>query len=233
MIVVISGAAGALGSALVAHFIGNGAKIAAVDIPQASARLNGLAEQYGSACLPLPMDVLNTNAWAGALSTIEGKLGAPDGAALLAGGFTWTGPMHEAADDAWDTMMGMNASTVHASFRALLPGMVARRKGSIVAVGARTAVTPATGSGMAAYTASKAAVTALVQTVAAEVLEHGVRVNAVLPSIIDTLRNRADMPNADYSKWVKTESLAGVISFLLSDTGRDISGALVPVYGRM
>lgn len=233
MIVIVSGAAGVLGSALVAHFIKNGAKVAAVDVPQASARLSASAEQFGDAYLPLPLDVLDVDAWANAISTLEAKLGSPDGAALLAGGFTWTGPMHAATDDAWDNMMNMNAATVHATFRALLPGMVARRKGSIVAVGARPAVNPASGAGMASYTASKAAVTALVQAVAAEVLEHGVRVNAVLPSIIDTPRNRADMPNADFSKWVTPESLAGIISFLLSDAGRDISGALVPVYGRM
>jgi NAD(P)-dependent dehydrogenase (short-subunit alcohol dehydrogenase family) len=233
MIVIVSGAAGILGSALIAHLIKSGSNVAAVDVPQASARLSSAAEQFGSAYLPLPLDVLDANAWANALSTVEAKLGAPDGAALIAGGFTWTGPMHAATDDAWDNMMGMNAGTVHASLRALLPGMVARRNGSIVAVGARPAVNPASGAGMASYTASKAAVTALVQAVAAEVLEHGVRVNAVLPSIIDTPRNRVDMPNADFSKWVAPESLAGVISFLLSDAGRDISGALLPVYGRM
>lgn len=233
MIVLISGAAGILGSALVTHFISAGAKVAAVDIPQAAARLNTLAEQFGPAYLPLPMDVMDSHAWTDALAAIETKCGPLDGAALLAGGFAWTGPMHNAKDDAWDNMMAMNAATVHASFRALLPGMVARRKGSIVAVGARPAVNPAAGAGMASYTASKAAVTALVQAVAAEVLEHGVRVNAVLPSIIDTPRNRIDMPNADFSKWVTPESLASIISFLLSDAGRDISGALVPVYGRV
>jgi NAD(P)-dependent dehydrogenase (short-subunit alcohol dehydrogenase family) len=232
MIVIVSGAAGALGTALVAHFIAGGAKVAAVDVPQASSRLQSLAEQFGPSFLPLPLDVLDQNAWTHALTTIEEKFGAPDGAALLAGGFTWTGAMHAAKDDAWEAMMNMNANTVHASMRALLPGMVARGKGSIVAVGSRAAVNPASGSGMAAYTASKAAVTALVQAVAAEVLEHGVRVNAVLPSIIDTPRNRVDMPNAEFSKWVTPESLAGIISFLLSDAGRDISGALVPVFGR-
>lgn len=232
MIVIVSGAAGVLGSALVAHFIANGSSVAAVDVPQAAGRLQSLADQFGRAYLPVPLDVLDPNAWGNALSMVEEKLGAPDGAALLAGGFAWTGPMHDAKDDAWDGMMNMNAGTVHASLRALLPGMVQRRKGSIVAVGSRAAVHPSSGGGMAAYTASKAAVTALVQAVAAEVLEHGVRVNAVLPSVIDTPRNRVDMPNADFSKWVTPESLAGIISFLLSDAGRDISGALVPVYGR-
>ncbi|HRI63390.1 MAG TPA: SDR family oxidoreductase [Polyangium sp.] len=233
MIVIVSGAAGALGSALVAHFIASGASVAAVDVPQAAGRMQTLADQFGRAYLPVPLDVLDPNAWNQALSMIEEKLGAPDGAALLAGGFTWTGPMHAAKDDAWDAMMNMNAGTVHASLRALLPGMVARRKGSIVAVGSRASVQPSSGGGMAAYTASKAAVTALVQAIAAEVLEHGVRVNAVLPSVIDTPRNRIDMPNIDFSKWVTPESLAGVISFLLSDAGKDISGALVPVYGRV
>jgi NAD(P)-dependent dehydrogenase (short-subunit alcohol dehydrogenase family) len=100
-------------------------------------------------------------------------------------------------------------------------------------VGARAAARPETGAGAAAYTASKAAVVALAQAVAAEVLEHGVRVNAVLPSILDTEPNRQAMPGADFRRWVGVESLASVISFLLSDDARDISGAAVPVYGRL
>lgn len=232
MIIIVTGAAGVLGSALVSKFIAEGSKVAAVDVPQATDRLNSFAAQYGDAYLSVPLDVLDGQAWRTALATIGEKLGAPDGAALVAGGFTWTGPLHGASDDAWDSMMAMNAATLHASLRALLPGMVAQKRGSIVAVGSRAATNPTSGAGMASYTASKAAVTALVQTVAAEVLEHGVRVNAVLPSIIDTPRNRADMPNADFSKWVSPDSLAGIISFLLSEAGRDISGALVPVYGR-
>ncbi|HSN98725.1 MAG TPA: SDR family NAD(P)-dependent oxidoreductase, partial [Candidatus Nanopelagicales bacterium] len=215
-IVLVTGAAGALGSVVVRHLVAGGARVAAIDVPGGAERLAALAKDVGGACLPVPLDVTDAAAWRGALGHIEQELGAPEGAALIAGGFQWTGPLHAADDDAWDEMMQTNAGTVERSLRALLPGMVARRRGSVVVIGARPAERPWTGGGMAAYTASKAAVLALAQTVAAEVLDHGVRVNAVMPSTFDTPRNRADMPDADFSRWVTPESLAGVIAFLLS-----------------
>jgi NAD(P)-dependent dehydrogenase (short-subunit alcohol dehydrogenase family) len=110
--------------------------------------------------------------------------------------------------------------------------MIAARSGSVVLVGSRAAVQPWTSAGAAAYAASKAALVALAQAVAQEVLEHGVRVNAILPSTMDTPANRKAMPNADPSRWVGTDSAASVISFLLSDASRDVSGAAIPVYGR-
>jgi NAD(P)-dependent dehydrogenase (short-subunit alcohol dehydrogenase family) len=110
--------------------------------------------------------------------------------------------------------------------------MVARRSGSIVVVGSRSAESPASSARAAAYAASKAAVVALAQAVAAEVRDHGVRVNAILPSTLDTPANRTAMPKADASRWVSLESAAGLVAFLLGEEARDISGAAVPVYGR-
>ncbi len=105
-------------------------------------------------------------------------------------------------------------------------------RGSVVVVGSRAAEQPWTSANAAAYAAAKSAVVALARAVAAEVLEHGVRVNAILPSTMDTPANRAAMPKVDPSKWVSLDSAAGVIAFLLSDAARDISGAALPVYGR-
>lgn len=110
--------------------------------------------------------------------------------------------------------------------------MVAERSGSIVVVGSRAVERPWTGTGSAAYAAAKAAVVTIAQTVAQEVLEYGVRVNAVLPSTLDTPANRASDPNADPSKWVSLSSAAAVMAFLLSDDARDVSGAAIPLYGR-
>jgi NAD(P)-dependent dehydrogenase (short-subunit alcohol dehydrogenase family) len=138
----------------------------------------------------------------------------------------------EAGDDVWRTMMEANLETVHRSLRALLPAMVARKQGSIVVIGSRAAVEPATSARAAAYAASKAAVVALAQAVAAEVLDAGVRVNAVLPSTMDTPANRAAMPKADPGKWISLASAAGVVAFLLGEEARDISGVALPVYGR-
>ncbi|MEI9954081.1 MAG: SDR family NAD(P)-dependent oxidoreductase [Pseudomonadota bacterium] len=137
-----------------------------------------------------------------------------------------------AATRSGSTVMSANLETARVSLQALLPRMVLAKAGSIVAIGSRTAPRPWEGAKAAAYAASKAAVIALVQACAAEVLADGVRINAVLPSTIDTPANRAAMPKHDPSQWVSVESLSGVIAFLLSDAARDISGAAIPVFGK-
>ncbi len=129
-------------------------------------------------------------------------------------------------------MIDSNLETVHRSLRALLPPMVARKRGALVVIGSRAAVDPASSAKAAAYAASKAAVVALAQAVAAEVLPHGVRINVLMPSTLDTPANRTSMPGADPTRWVSLSSAAGVVAFLLGDEARDISGAAVPIYGR-
>jgi NAD(P)-dependent dehydrogenase (short-subunit alcohol dehydrogenase family) len=160
-------------------------------------------------------------------------MGPCEGAALIAG--TWQGgtPLHAEKDDrVWRAMMATNVDTAYASLRALLPGMVERKRGALVVVGSRAVEQPWTSASASAYAASKSAAVALAKTVAAEVLADGVRVNAVLFSTLDTRANRRAMPAADPSRWVSLESGAGVIAFLLSDDARDVSGAAIPVYGR-
>ena len=231
--VVITGAGGALGSALVRYFQGRGLRVAALDVPAAEARLAALAAELGASVLAVPIDVTLASGWSAALSPIEADLGPPDGAVLAAGGWLGGAPLHGEPDETtWRAMMTMNLETAHQSMRALLPGMVQRRAGSIVVLGSRAAARPWTSANASAYAASKAAVVALAQAVAAEVLETGVRVNAVLPSTLDTPANRRAMPGADPEQWVSTESLAHVIEFFLSDGSRDVSGAALPVYGR-
>lgn len=231
--VVITGAGGALGSALVRHFHGRGLRVAALDVPAAEERLATLTAGLGASVLAVPIDVTSAAPWSAALSLIEADLGPPDGAVLAAGGWLGGAPLHAEPDETtWRAMLSMNLETAHQSMRALLPGMVGRRAGSIVVLGSRAAARPWTSAGASAYAASKAAVVALAQAVAAEVLETGVRVNAVLPSTLDTPANRRAMPGADPAQWVSTESLAHVIEFLLSDGSKDVSGAALPVYGR-
>jgi NAD(P)-dependent dehydrogenase (short-subunit alcohol dehydrogenase family) len=227
--IVITGAAGALGSALVNHIAKGGARVAALVSPKPGAQEETSA---GGSVLTIPMNLTSPEAWSSALKRIEGQLGAPSGAVLAAGAWQGGAPFHEADDAVWTAMMTANIDTARRSLRALLPGMVTRKAGSIVVIGSRAAERPSTGAGASAYTASKAAVVALAQAIAAEVLDHGVRVNAVLPSTIDTPANRRAMPDGDPSKWVSLDSLAGVIAFLLSDAARDISGAALPVYAR-
>lgn len=230
--VVITGASGALGSAVVTELASRGHRVAALVSPRGGEARRSTGAP-GSPDLILPMELTSPSDWATALAQIEAELGPPQAAVLVAGAWQGGAPFHAEQDDAvWDAMFKSNLETVQRSLRALLPGMVARRLGSVVVIGSRAADKPETGGGASAYTASKAAVVGLAKAIAAEVLEHGVRVNAVLPGTIDTAANRRAMPDADPSKWVSTDSLAQLIAFLLSSGARDISGAAIPVYGR-
>src|SRR5262249_19630304 len=150
---------------------------------------------------------------------------SPTLGALLAGGFAGGHPLHETDDATWQRMLSVNLETARRGLEALLPGMISRQSGSVVVVGSQVVERPWKGAGSAAYTASKAA--------AAEVWSKGVRINAVLPSAIDTSANRAAMPKADPRKWVSQQSLAEVIGFLLSEAAKEISGAVLPVYGQV
>lgn len=205
--IIVTGASGGLGSVLVGQLQGAGHRVVSV----------------GRA------DLTSKDAWRRTLQEQP-----PDGAVLVAGGWKGGKRLYEDADDAiWNAMLESNLETARVALQALLPGMVERRRGSIVVVGSRAAARPWESAGAAAYAAAKSALVGLVKTAAAEVLEDGVRLNVVSPSTLDTSANRAAMPNADFTSWVTPESLSGVIAFLLSDAARDVSGAEIPVYGRV
>lgn len=225
-LVAITGGAGALGSTLAAHLHAKGYRVALLDGEAAKTRLEEVGKPLGA--LTFAGDLAKKETWANALQAF-GE--APTHAALIAG--TWAGgkPLWE-DDDAYEKNMRANVDTVFRSMRALLPSMVEKKSGSIVVVGSRAAVQPWTSKNAATYAASKAAVIAMAEATAAETLEYGVRINAVMPSTMDTRANRSAMPKADFSSWVSLESASGVIAFLLSDDARDISGAALPLYGR-
>jgi NAD(P)-dependent dehydrogenase (short-subunit alcohol dehydrogenase family) len=126
----------------------------------------------------------------------------------------------------------MNLRTAVVSCKTALPALIERGRGSIVNVGAGAAAGRA-GAGMGAYTSSKAGVQKLTESLAEELKDLGVTVNAVLPSILDTPRNRADMPDADFTRWVKPEAIAEVVAFLASDAARAVTGAAISVPGRV
>jgi len=225
---VVTGASGALGSALLAHLSAAGHRIAAIE------RSPGrLAELSREGVVPILLEPGVEDAWARAAQKIQVELGTPTGAVLAAGGWAGGAKLFEAAGrSSWRKMLDQNLESARLSLEALLPLMVSANRGSVVLVGSRAAVRPWESAGSAAYAASKAAALALAQAAAAEVMDAKVRVNMVLPSTIDTPTNRTAMPQADTSRWVDLDSLCGVIAFLLSDAARDISGAALPVYGR-
>ncbi len=232
-VALVTGAAGALGGEIARTLSARGDRVVLVDGDAARARLVELAATLKSACV-VAGDLTNDATWEEGLPRIERELGAPPSLAALTAG-AWRGgrPFHEEkGDETWRAMMSANLETVHRSLVRLLPAMVARKRGSIVVIGSRAADQPSTSAGSAAYAASKAAVVALAQAVAAENLEHGVRLNAILPSTMDTPANRAAMPKADSTRWVSLASAAAVVAFLLSEAARDVSGAALPVYGR-
>lgn len=227
--VLITGASGALGSALVERFGASGRVIALERSKDGAIKL----ERVSGSVLRLSADTGKAENLAAALERAQAEHGALTGAVLTAGAWRGGHAFHEpeAAAD-YRAVMDANLETAQVALRALLPGMVARQSGSVVLIGSRSGVRPFSAPGDAAYAAAKAALTALTQTIAAEVLAHGVRVNMVMPSTIDTAANRKAMPGADTSRWVSTESLGDVVEFLLSTRSRDVSGAALPVYGQ-
>jgi NAD(P)-dependent dehydrogenase (short-subunit alcohol dehydrogenase family) len=228
-VVLVTGASGALGRAAVARFSGRGRVVALERSKTGEIKLESAEKNL----VRLHASTSDATALSSALGRAEAELGALSGAVLTAGAWRGGHKFYEvdAAAD-YRPVLDANLDSAQTTLRAILPGMVQRGRGSVVLIGSRSGRRPYDAPGDAAYAASKAALTALAQAIAAEVLPHGVRINLVLPSTIDTEANRLAMPNADYSRWVTTDSLCDVIQFLLSDQARDISGAAVPVYGR-
>jgi NAD(P)-dependent dehydrogenase (short-subunit alcohol dehydrogenase family) len=229
-VTVVTGANGALGAAMVERLAAEHGVIAL----ERSKTGGSAVARTGPNSVKVQANVSDAEALASALAQAEGELGAITGAVLTAGAWRGGSKFAEAPAAAdFRVVMEANLDSANVALRAILPGLVARKRGSVVLVGSRSGVRPFDAPGDAAYAASKAALTALAQAIAAEVLADGVRVNLVLPSTIDTDANRKAMPNADHSRWVTTESLADVVGFLLSERARDISGAAIPVYGRV
>ena len=135
----------------------------------------------------------------------------------------------DTSDETWDFMFNLNTRTVLNMARAVVPRMVERKSGKIINIGARAGLRGS--ASMAAYAASKSVVIRLTESLADELKEAGINVNCILPSIIDTERNRADMPNANFDQWVGPKALAKVVRFLASEAADPIHGAAIPVEG--
>lgn len=225
-VVVVTGGFGALGRTLGAVLIDQGARVALVD---RVASFTG--DETANAIVQLgDVDLAAPGAAKSAFAQIAERCGGIDALVNVAGGFRWE-TVAAGSLETWDRMYAMNLRTAVAASQAVLPHLIRRGAGRIVNVGALAALKAA--AGMGAYAASKAGVVRITEAMAEELKDHGITVNAVLPSIIDTPANRADMPDADFERWVRPDALARVIAFLLSDDAAPITGACLPVAGRV
>jgi NAD(P)-dependent dehydrogenase (short-subunit alcohol dehydrogenase family) len=227
--IVVTGGLGALGRVIAETAAKRGASVALLD--HASAAPAGLAERLGpNALIVGGVDLTSLSAAETAMASVKAKFGRLDALLNIAGGFQWE-PISDGKVDGWDRMYAMNLTTALNAAKAALPYLLESGAGRIVNIGAQSALHASSGFGP--YAASKSAVHRLTESLADELKLKGVTVNAVLPSIIDTPMNRRDMPKEDFSRWVAPADLATVILFLASDEARAVTGALIPVSGRV
>lgn len=226
-VVAVTGASGALGSVVARAAVEKGWRVALID--HAHEPPAGFAESE-DVLIVRGVDLTDAEQAAVALQAVVARFGGLDALLNIAGGFRWE-TVHGGATDTWDRLYRLNVLTALHASRAAIPHLKASGSGRIVSVGANGAVKAA--AGMGAYAASKAGVHRLTEALAEELKADGITVNAVLPSIIDTPANRADMPKADFEAWVKPEDLAAVMLFLASEEARAVTGALIPVTGRV
>lgn len=221
--IVVTGASGILGRATCKLLSDSGAKVVAVDYVSAADPIEGAAITY------LGVDLSDSVQSTELAKTLEADFGSITGLVMIAGGFVWE-PLLEGPIETWDRMWSLNLKTALVTVKAF-EQLLENNMGSIVAVGAQGALKA--GMGMGAYAASKSAVARLVEALSEELKDRRIRVNSVMPSIIDTPTNRKDMPDADTSEWATPDEVAHAIQFLCSSSASGINGAHLPVSGRM
>jgi NAD(P)-dependent dehydrogenase (short-subunit alcohol dehydrogenase family) len=221
MSVLVAGGTGYLGTAVVRELVASGYAVTATWIvPGERERLASEQVELIEADL---FDPAATDAAVAAVDDLEAVVN-------LVGGYAVGPHVHETEPEQFERLMRLNVLPAFLLARASMPVLSERGSGAFVGVSARAALRPFPGA--AGYIASKAALLALIQALDAEYKRHGVRCNAIVPSVIDTPANREAEPDADHSKWVRPEAIAKVVRFLVSPDSEPTSGAAVPVYGR-
>jgi len=222
-VVLVTGANGGLGTYVTQAFLDAGATVIGTSrkIQQSdfsSPGFNALAAEISSR--------------EGAKSLVDqvvARFGRLDVLAHTVGGFAGGQTIAGTDDDTFQRMLDLNLNSVFHILRAAIPALRQMGNGRIIAIGSRAALEP--GAGVGAYSASKAAMVSLIRTVALENKDAGLTANVILPGTMDTPANRKSTPNADFSKWVRPSTVASLITWLASDPGKDINGAVIPVYG--
>jgi NAD(P)-dependent dehydrogenase (short-subunit alcohol dehydrogenase family) len=222
-VVLITGAKGGLGTSVTRAFLAKGAMVAG---SSKSIQDSDFANPHFTA---IPADLTVAEAAREVVETTINRFGKIDALVHVMGGFAGGTPIPETGDDTWDLMMNLNLRAAFNVLRVVIPPMRQARRGRIVAISSRQAVEPA--ANLSAYNTSKAGLVALIRTAALENQDAGITANTILPGTMNTEANRKASPNADPSKWVQTEHVASIAAFLVSEAGREITGAAIPVYG--
>ena len=218
---IVTGGAGALGKAVCDTLIAAGATVMALDHAALPAEQPGIGD----------VDLSDPAKAAAAIDKAVAEMDGLYALVNIAGGFRWE-KLADGNVETWDFLYTVNLKTAVCACKAALPHLTKNKSGRIVNIGAGAAAKSAS-AGMGAYTASKAGVAKLTESLAEETKAQGITVNAILPSTIDTAANRKDMPDADFSKWVKAEEIGDLIAFLLSNKASAITGASIVINGRV
>lgn len=232
-VVAITGAAGSIGRGVVRKFAAEDAKLVCLDLHRESidkmlAEMGDLIGEH----LGIPTDIGQPEQVDAAIEQVVTTFGQIDHLVHIAGGFAMGAPVHEAGIEVFEQMMFLNARLTW-----VICGHVAKHMLEKGVKGSITAITARAGQGAfkngAAYAASKAAAERILQSMAVELRDHDIRVNGVSPSIVDTERNRKDMPNANFDNWVTPDQIGDTIAFLASDAGKAITGVTLGVYNKV
>jgi NAD(P)-dependent dehydrogenase (short-subunit alcohol dehydrogenase family) len=222
-VVVVTGANGGLGSYVTRAFLDAGATVAG------TSKTIQQSDFAQSAFLAIPADVATRRGASALIDQVMGKFGKLHVLVHTVGGFTGGRTVADTDDTTMQKMMDMNFNSLFQIARSAIPALRASGDGRLIAIGSRAAVDP--GPGVGAYSASKAAMVSLVRTIAAENRDAGLRANVILPGTIDTPANRKGMPGSDFTKWVRPAAIASLILWLAEDSGREMNGAVIPIYG--
>ena len=229
-IAIVTGGTGALGKAITIAFLEEGAKVVCTYIVDKEKKeCLSLTKKHRDKIVFIRADVTKVKDVLNRIADTTRKFKRVDILVNVVGGFAFS-YIKDTDEKTWDLMMNLNLKSAFLCSKYVLPRMIEQNYGRIVNISSRPALKGSAGVG--AYSASKAGVLNLTETIADEMKDYEINMNAVLSSTIDTPANRRDMPEADFSKWVKPEEIARVIVFLSSDSSKPINGAGIPVYGK-
>jgi len=222
-VVLVTGADGGLGTYVTQSFLDAGATVIG------TSRKIQQTDFNSPSFTALPAEISSRKGAQGLVDQVVARFGRLDVLAHTVGGFAGGQAIADTDDDTFQRMFDLNLNSVFHILRASIPALRQTGNGRLIAIGSRAALEP--GAGVGAYSASKAAMVSLIRTVALENKDAGLTANVILPGTMDTPANRKSIPNADFSKWVRPSAVASLIIWLASDAGKDINGAVIPVYG--